>query len=289
MPVEAIHISAFVDSLLASSAPATLRSGELLGLGRLGCLVIDLPYFERFPLGVLRYLLHRPTAQSAWGEQLHMGNPVSAAESMLERARELGSARLSALALGFVSHLAVDRSLHPLVNRLARERALRLGGDPAHHHTEVEKYHSVLFHQDRMGFDFMGERALRVHIEVEAEAVHQDPVLHEALERGFSCVAGAPPGRAAWERWARGYRQYVWLVSSPAGKRLAPADARRRERPALYQGVWGNFADAYAIAVGRSREVIDAALAWLHAPAGEAASAREAFGRALPPGPIDLD
>src|ERR1700712_1338640 len=168
MPVEAIHLSAFSDSLVGSSLPRHMHAGPLRELGRLGALVIDFPYFENFPLGVLRYLLERPTAQSAWGDLLHKGTPVRAAVSMLRAAHALRSSgqsaeadRVLAFALGFVSHLAVDRSMHPLVNRMARERAARLGGDPSHHHTEIEKFHSVLFHEQRLGFDFMGKPALR--------------------------------------------------------------------------------------------------------------------------------
>jgi hypothetical protein len=286
VPVEAIHISAYLDSLAASGAPANLRAGELRDLGRLGSLVIDFPYFERFPLGVWRYLRHQPTAQSAWGEQLHKGNPVSAAHAMLERARTTGSQRVLALALGFVSHLAVDRSLHPLVNRMARERARRLGGDDAHHHTEVEKFHSVLFHQERLGFDFMGKPALRAHIEVDADAVHADRELFPVLDAAFATVAGEGPGRAAWASWARGYRQYVWLVSSPVGKRIVPEDVKRRVHGELYRGAWGAFVDAYGVAVARSRDAIDAALTWVNA--SDMSRARDAFRQALPEGPIDL-
>ncbi|HEY6882017.1 MAG TPA: zinc dependent phospholipase C family protein [Polyangiales bacterium] len=288
MPVEAIHISAFLDSLAASKAPAALRTGELRSLGRLGSVVIDFPYFERFPLGVLRYVMHRPTAQSAWGEQLHKGNPVAAATRMLERARSTGSLRVLALALGFVSHLAVDRALHPLVNRMARERARRLGGDPAHHHTEVEKFHSVLFHEERLGFDFMGKPALREHIGLDAEQVHRDAELFSALEESFSAVAGTPPGRLAWQRWSRGYRQYVWLVSSAVGTRIVPEDVKRRVHGELYRGAWGAFVDAYGVAVARSRDAIDAALAVVEASESDVLQARDGFSAALPAGPIDL-
>ncbi|HEX5661467.1 MAG TPA: zinc dependent phospholipase C family protein [Polyangiales bacterium] len=288
MPVEAIHISAFVDSLSASRAPAALRAGELLALGRLGCLVIDFPYFERFPLGVLRYVLNRPTAQSSWGEQLHFGNPVLAAESLLEQARSQGSSRLAALALGFVSHLAVDRSLHPLVNRMARERARRLGRDASREHTEVEKFHSVLFHEERLGFDFMGLPALRTHIEVDADAVHRDADLFAALDGAFLAATGKAPGRDTFAAWSRGYRQYVWLVSSPVGKRIVPAEMKQRVHGELYRGPWGAFTDAYGAAVARSRDALDAALGWLDAPASDVRQARDAFSKTLPPGPIDL-
>src|SRR5690242_5991187 len=89
MPVEAIHLSAFADSLAGSAAAPRLASQELFALGRLGSLVIDLPYFERFPLGVMRHFLKKPTAVSKWGEELHHGRPVLVAKSMLSRARGL--------------------------------------------------------------------------------------------------------------------------------------------------------------------------------------------------------
>lgn len=288
MPVEALHISAYLDSLAASTAPARLRVGELRSLGRLGSVVIDFPYFERFPLGVLRYVMRRPTAQSAWGELLHKGNPVAAAAWMVERARASRSSRVLALALGFISHLAVDRALHPLVNRMARERARRLGGDPSHHHTEVEKFHSVLFHEERLGFDFMGTSALREHIAVGAELVHLDAELFATLEESFSAALGTPPGRRAWRRWSRGYQQYVWLVSSPVGTRIVPEDVKRDVHGELYRGAWGAFVDAYGGAVARSRDAIDAALAVANAPESDVNRARDAFNAALPEGPIDL-
>ncbi|HEY6880161.1 MAG TPA: hypothetical protein VI299_19185, partial [Polyangiales bacterium] len=211
-----------------------------------------------------------------------------AATRMLERARSTGSSRVLALALGFVSHLAVDRALHPLVNRMARERARRLGGDPAHHHTEVEKFHSVLFHEERLGFDFMGKPALRAHIGLDAAQVHRDAELLSTLEESFAAVTGTPPGRTAWQRWSRGYQQYVWLVSSAVGTRIVPEDVKRRVHGELYRGAWGAFVDAYGVAVARSRDAMDAALAVVEASESDALQARDAFSAALPAGPIDL-
>jgi Zinc dependent phospholipase C len=292
MPVEAIHVSAFSDSLTGSLAPARLRQGPLNALAKLGALVIDFPYFERFPLGVLRYLLKQPTAQSAWGDVLHKGTPVRAAVSMLQAARSLRAEgkseqaeRVLAFALGFVSHLAVDRSMHPLVNRMARDRSIRLGGDAAHHHTEIEKFHSVLFHEERLGFDFMGKPALREHTEVDAHAIHRDPTLSRAFAGALSEATSLQTSPGLLAGWARGYRQYVWLVSGPAGKRLVPEQVKELVRSELYQGSpFGDFSDAYAEAVARSRQALEAALAFTESADGEAA-----FARVLPEGPIDLD
>ncbi|MDB4973109.1 MAG: hypothetical protein JWN48_1450 [Myxococcaceae bacterium] len=292
MPVEAIHISAFSDSLSGSLVPESMQRGPLRALGKLGALVIDFPYFEHFPLGVLRYLLKRPTAQSAWGDALHKGTPVAGACSMLSAVHALRAAgqrddaeRVLALALGYVSHLAVDRSMHPLINRMARDRSARLGGDPAHHHTEIEKFHSVLFHEQRLGFDFMGKPALREYIEVDAHAIHRDPVLARAYTAALRAATGLAADAPLLRGWARGYRQFVWLVSSPVGRRLVPESVKEVVRSEVYEASpYGDFVAAYAEVVGRSREAIDAALAYAESP-----ETSHDFARVLPEGPIDLD
>ncbi len=289
MPVEAIHLSAFSDSLASSTAASTLARPELFALGRLGSLAIDLPYFERFPLGVLRHFLKRPTAVSKWGEELHHGRPMLVAKSLLASARRLeaegasdSAQRVLALALGFVSHLAVDASLHPLINRLARERALRVGDDPLRQHTEVEKYQSVLFHEARNGFDFMGRPELASHISVPAQLIHEDPALRAAFCAGIEAALGRVPGDALLIDWARGYRQYVWLVSSLAGKTLAPAAEKRAMHPQVYAGAWGTFPAAYDEAVASSRRALDCAFSFARDGRGESE-----LDAALPPGAID--
>jgi hypothetical protein len=187
-----------------------------------------------------------------------------------------------ALALGFASHLAVDASLHPLINRLARARAERIGDHPLRQHTEVEKFQSVLFHEARNGFDFMGRVELAQHISVPAQLIHRDPALSAAFCAGLEAAVGRVPSRALLEDWARGYGQYVWLVSSVAGKTLAPERAKRAFHDEVYVGSWGTFQAAYADAVVSSRRAIDCALAFSRDAASE-----QAFDRELPEGAID--
>lgn len=289
MPVEAIHLSAFTDSLAESPAAARLARPELRELGRLGALVIDFPYFQRFPIGVMRHFLKVPTAVSKWGAELHHGRPVLVLKSMLGRVRDLerdgasdAAERVLALALGFASHLAVDASLHPLVNRLARLRAERLGDHPLRQHSEVEKFQSVLFHEARNGFDFMGRVELAQHIRVAAHEIHRDPALCAAFSMGLQAALGKTPSRALLSDWARGYTQYVWLVSSIAGKTLAPEREKRSMRDEVYLGSWGSFESAYAEAVARSRDALAVALAF-----AQDASAEAALDATLPAGAID--
>jgi hypothetical protein len=187
-----------------------------------------------------------------------------------------------ALALGFVSHLAVDASLHPLVNRLARARAERIGDHPLRQHTEVEKFQSVLFHEARNGFDFMGQRAFADHARVSARTIHEDASLRAAFCEGLEAAVGHVPSQALLVDWARGYSQYVWLVSSIAGKTLAPERAKRAFHDEVYVGSWGTFQAAYGEAVESSRRALDVALAFV----GDAAL-EQAFDAELPAGAID--
>ncbi len=291
MPAEAIHLSAFADSLVDSDAEATLRAKPLFELARLGALTIDFPYFERFPLAVLRYLLARPLAVSSWGDLFHKERPVSIGKNLLFTAKHLSgnkstrddAQRVLALGLGFLSHIAVDSSLHPMVNRLARERGARLGELAARQHNEVEKYQSVLFHEERLGFDFMGTDALRKHIAVEAQALHKDRALCAAFTFAVQNALHKPLAPNALRAWTKGYQQFVALVSSPAGKLLAPEPMKREVREELYRGASFDFSADYAQAVSRSRAVLNASLALYQ----DGRAKEAAFDALVPEGSID--
>jgi hypothetical protein len=117
-------------------------------------------------------------AQTKWGDQFHEKAPVGVGVRFLQEAkalREKPSSRaagdwLLAMSLGYFSHLAVDSAIHPSVNRLARHRAQTVGLTPARQHNEVEKFQSIIYHEERNGFDFMGEPFLAYYIGVKAES-----------------------------------------------------------------------------------------------------------------------
>ena len=289
MPAEAIHLSAFQDSLRRSHAGRQAASPELFALARLGAVAIDLPYFDKFPISVARYLLRMTTATSAWGNLLHERAPVCVAKQLLVTARDLRAhsrtrdpgERVLAFALGYASHIAVDRSMHPMVNRLARVRAQRLSDHWLRQHTEVEKFQSVLFHEERNGFDFMGRHELAQHIGVEGALLHRDAQLGHAFSSAVSAALGTTPNEQLVRRWARGYAQYTRLVSSPLGKTMVPEHVKREVRAEVYEGEL-HFAAEYTSAVERSTHAIDLALAY-----AEHGVSDEAFDAALPEGSID--
>lgn len=289
MPVEAIHLSALLDSLQAF--PGRKLDDQQRNLARLGAVAIDFPYFDRFVVGVVRYLLKQPTAMSSWGNLFHEQRPVGVCKVLLRKARSLreqvstraAGERVLAFALGYVSHVAVDRSLHPMVNRLAALRAARLNDSASRQHTEVEKFQSVLFHEQRLGFDFMGRKELREHIAVAPHVLHRDDDLRTAYLTALSEAIGEAPARSLLARWAGGYSQYTALVSSPLGKTLVPERVKHEVRAEVFEGPAISFAADYAAAVGRSGSAMAVALAFCEGGQG----AEAAFDLELPEGPID--
>lgn len=280
MPAEAVHLSALADSGLPS------RDDELVRLSRLGAVLIDLPYFDRFAVGVARYVLKRPLATSPLGDELHRCSPSRVARSLVERATALrGNAttrrdgeRVLAVGLGFLSHVAVDARLHPLVNELARVRAQRLGELPSRQHGEVEKFHSILFHEARLGFDFMGDRRIADYITVDGDRVHDGGVVARAIAAALTSVHGSAPPFSTMARWTRGYRHYTQLLASFLGARIMPEVTKEAVREEVYDGA--RFVDHYAEAVQRSVAYVQAGLALAD---GDAAT----FERVVLPGSID--
>lgn len=275
VPAEGVHFSALADSRVAVPHASAAK---------LGAVLVDLPYFERFPLAVARYLLSRPPAHSRWGDVTHHRAPIAVGRGLAEEAARLGGedgAWLHALALGYISHAAVDRTVHPHVNSLAAARAARLGDAHARQHVEVEKYQSIMFHDARMGFEVMGTRALYEHCAVEAAPLWIGRT-GEAVQRVLLAAWGEAPSRALLRGWARGYAQYVWVIASPLGARVAPREEKERLRGELFDGFNRHF-DA---AVVRSR-------AWMTALDRYSRdglfdeSARAELERVMPEGTID--
>lgn len=296
MPAEAIHLSALHDTL--TTAPPVARrflSGvQRERAARLGAILVDLPYFDRFPTAVLNYVLKRPQHHSPWGETFHYRTPIAFGRALGEAAVELqrseltreAGAELCALTLGYISHAAVDTSMHPMVNGMARRRMQTLGGTLSQQHQEVEKFQSILFHEQRLGLDFMGTRHLYRYVTVDLDPVARPTPVQTALRGVLGRLHGSAPTDEELARWARGYRSYVLLIASPLGKTIAPPTAKERERAELFDRL--EFPRRFLAAVAQSRR-------WVEALAGYLAdgrfddSARAALHREIPEGPIDVD
>jgi hypothetical protein len=277
MPAEAVHFSALSDT--RDQADAAI--GRLLAVhareAQLGAILVDLPYFERFPVELARYVARLTPRPSRWGDVLHRAQPARVGLELLRAARAARRDAWLALALGYLSHAAVDRAIHPLVNALARPRARALRSSEAAQHREVEKFQSILFHERRFGRDFMGTRYLLRYLDVEAP----DRDTARFLDGAVAAAVGEAPLDGSWARWVAGYRQYVRVIASPLGLLPAPPAAKARERAALYDAV--GFDAQFADAARRSLD--DVTLGFQLVESNELDGARY-FG-AIPEGSID--
>jgi Zinc dependent phospholipase C len=111
-----LHIT-LAEKALATANLAPSIVEELLRDGddyRLGSVLIDLPYYERLLLTGLKLFLGRDISYAKWGNRFHQQAPTSFCLSLLDQA-DCGSSR--ALALGALTHAAVDRVFHHEIHR----------------------------------------------------------------------------------------------------------------------------------------------------------------------------
>ena len=303
MPAEGIHLSALDDVIANGPAAITrhLESGPRRAAARLGTLFVDLPYFDRFGHAVLNFLLGRPLHGSAWGDTLHQRMPIAlgmhlmrigsglAQRSPSSLDREKG-ALIIAFALGYIAHAAVDRSLHPLVNRMARARSQKTGRPVEQEHHEVEKYQSILFHEERFGIDMMGRQFLFNYLDIDgallcgpAFQIDGGP-LWWAVQEALVCTHGEAPSLDDFRRWTRSLDRYRTLLTSPLGRTLVLDHEKLWERPGLYDAV--RFPLRYRHAVQQAVRWTDTLLRWGHDGRFDG-SAQHDLLQQIPEGSID--
>jgi len=294
MPVEAIHLSGLVDSL--ASCGAWIRratSASHHAAARLGALFVDLPYFDRFSLAVVRYVLRRPQAHSPWGDAFHQKTPIALGRLLGEAGRRLAGQTatreagetLTALALGYVSHAALDTAMHPHINELARQRATRTGLHPSQEHHEIEKFQSLLFHEQRFGRDLMGTGKLLAYIDADGQFLGDAGPIGDAVQQALTALHGSAPTRAELRRFARGYKTYVALIGNPfVGPRIGPLEVREAARAEVFTEF--DFPRRFAEAVTKSRQYLEAFGAYL-ADGVFDQSAQAALAQLIPEGSID--
>jgi hypothetical protein len=296
MPAEAIHLSALQDTLAQGCADARSRVArpELREAARAGAIFVDLPYFENFSRALVTYLLKRPQRPSRWGDIFHNRTPIAVGRALADAsiplsrqsATRAAGEYLAALALGYISHAAIDTAMHPKINAMARERSRRVGRTPSEQHHEVEKFQSILFHEQRFGFDFMGTSTLREHITVDLRPFSQPGPVASAVAAALTRCHGEAPGLSSFGNWTGGYRTYVRILASPLGKAVAPPAAKERARPELFDGV--NFPARFAEALAQSKRWVEVMSRYLQDGVCDD-SAQAAFAREIPEGSIDPD
>jgi hypothetical protein len=286
MPAEGIHLTALREAMAspALSAPVRRRLVRRDDAARLGALVPDLAYFDRYTREVIRYVAKRPARPSPWGAAIHDGGAVALLGSLLSIARREHDGDLAAIALGLASHCAIDRTLHPLVNALARTYPTGASHDASHR--EVEKFQSVCFHERYLGRDTMGTPAITGYLAIQL-ALRPDPRILGWLGEAWSSALGAAPTTRELNRFLRGYAAHAWLLGTPLGKRIAPPAAKEAAGPRYLHGPWGSFEALLEAAITSSIDVLEAAGAVLDASPGDLDAAYRALAVQLPAGTID--
>lgn len=287
VPAEGIHLTALreVTSSPALDAPVRARLSRHEDPARLGALLVDLPYFHRFTVEVMRYVAKLPPRPSAWGAALHTGGAVQLLTELTLVARRDRDDAVAAIALGLASHLSIDRALHPLVNSLARRHPAGKNHDASHR--EVEKFQSICFHESYMGRDLMGTSAITGYLEIPALARLDEPRLSAQVRQAWTAALGSAPSAGELSGFGRGYRAHIRLIGWPVGKRIAPPAAKDAARPRYLHGAWGTFASALSAAVTESAKTLNAVAAVLDAEAKDLAGSLAALHAILPPGTID--
>jgi hypothetical protein len=287
MPAEGIHLTALQETAFLAAMPTAARRCVLrfTGAARLGSVAPDLPYFDRYGEELVRYVAHVPARPSPWGRRIHDGGAVELLHSVLDEARKQRAEVLAALAMGLASHACVDRTLHPLVNALARRFPEAETHDASHR--EVEKFQSILFHEVYLGRDFMGTPALTRLIEVPSQELMRDAVVGSALAAAFQRAASDPAPQQPLRRMARGYWLHTLVLGSPLGRRVAPPSEKERSRPLFLEGGWGRFESALTEAIRLSAPVLEQVWAVFEASEADVSAARAQLDQLLPRGSIE--
>lgn len=289
MPAEGIHLTALREAAAHARFPAAARACLVRheAEGRLGAIALDLPYFDGYVAEAVRYVVGRRPSPAVLGGVVHDGAAIGVVTAILERARVYRSERLAAIGLGLVSHVAMDRALHPLVNALAREHALgtRLSHDAAHR--EVEKFQSILFHEGYLRGPILGNAKVVRLVAVPARELAADSEIGPALAEAFTRATGSRVHVSTLARMARGYAQHTALLGSPLGKRIASGAEKAEAAPRFLHGGWGRFEDVVTRAFALSVEPMARAWALAIAEDQEASAARAALAEVMPPGTID--
>jgi len=282
MPAEGIHLTSLREAAASPNVPGAMRRSLVReeDAARFGAVLLDLPYFDAYAAEVLRYVAKLRPRPSRWGNVVHERAAVPILHAILDDARRSRSARLAAA--------AIDRQLHPLVNALARRHPDGRDHDAAHR--EVEKFHSICFHEAYYGADRMGTPGIARVVQVPMRELFADRVVAQAVTRAFAGAIYDPPSERALAAMGRGYEQHTALIASPVGKLVAPPAEKEHGRAVFFSGAWGSFDDLLAAAIAGSVPVLEAVWRVFDADGDdELDRARAALDARLGPGSIDTE
>ncbi|MCK9461185.1 MAG: zinc dependent phospholipase C family protein [Proteobacteria bacterium] len=182
----------------------------------LGAVLVDLPYYDRLARTALRLALGRPLRYHPFGAALHRRSPAGLCLALLETAK---SPAERAVALGALTHHAVDLAFHPEIERRVRDSGG--GGDLDGLHKRIEDDIDLHCHYDLLGTSGIGTGYARRALLLEPES-DWTGLARAAMLR----IHGEAPAAAQLSAW-RSRLALFGLASSRPGipwVRTLPAD-----------------------------------------------------------------
>ncbi|NUP04517.1 MAG: hypothetical protein HOW73_00465 [Polyangiaceae bacterium] len=287
MPAEGIHITAFREASTASGLSPEVRRAVMRheDAGRLGAVLMDMPYFDHYAEEVVRYAARLKPRASPWGAVVHEEAAVPIVFALARAAHRARSSELAVLALGAASHATIDRAMHPLVNALARRH--HGGRDHDGAHREVEKFQSICFHEEYFGQDRMGTDGIVRLVRVPFGELFAKQHVRQAVCDAYSPSIPNGPTETDLARMGSGYELHARLIGSPVGRLVASEKEKSEARPKFLYGGWGRFEQVLEEAIQRSVGVLERTWAVFAAGDGEREARLRELEKVLPRGTID--
>jgi hypothetical protein len=232
---------------------------EDLEYARFGAALPDLPYYGHLGGELASLVFGRAPGMPPFARLLHTAAPVAVGLKMAElvsRGALVGREPGIAAVIGYFTHLALDRQLHPIVETLL-ERWRRAGETVSTAHRRIEWVEALFWLRETLGRELVGTSDFSARCRVLKR--RGLPVrgigrgLYELVRSACADVLGPAPSKADLDTWVRGLYVYGKVMGSPLGRRAAlPRDASQEYRT-LYRGERLDVGAAIETALDRAR------------------------------------
>ena len=203
-----LHILLAEEALKAAAIPERIKeeTRDARDDYRLGAVIFDLPYYENLPLQGFLRLFPWDFQYNRWGERMHLRAPSAFLCALVDRA---DTAAGRALALGALTHAAVDGVFHPEIERRVQTTPEgRAAPNRAHHSIETQM--DIAVHEQYLGIPGIGCDYTRTALELSPT----DGWSH--LFRAALCdIHGEAPSSERTRRWLSGLRLFARLHNRP--------------------------------------------------------------------------
>ncbi len=224
-----LHITLAERALECASIPVSVKREIWNSLWdfRLGAVLFDLPYYEHLLLQAIFRAARRDYSFNEWGEMLHARAPSDLCRRLLDFT---SSPTSLAVALGALTHAAVDVVFHPEIER--RVSQLPKGRvRPNRTHSEIETAMDICVHNN-----LLGHRGIGTPYTLEGLLMFPDASWAPLFFEAILAVHKEAPAPRRMNGWLRGLRLFALSHASArffGVSSFSPPDPER-DRAALY-------------------------------------------------------